>query len=160
MKIKDTLKVLEALDVSVILQTAPLEGAMILITNLIKYINLAIENMDLCNMYGDYTETEESIKFRQGIETCGLTLEELQKSILDSKHLPNEVPPINIKNLLEELSQQEEIEVLNLCLEYIDDGIENSKLKELRTTLLTIREEEELLKRQWEESDDYKDLPF
>lgn len=146
---------LEALDVSVILQTVPSEEAMEFSTNLIKYIDAAIENIDICNMCGDYTDTEESIKFRQDIETCGLTLEGLQKSILDSKQSSNEVPPINIKNLLIELPLHEEIEVLNLCLKYIDDGIENSKLKELKTTLLTIRERKELFKQQ---NDD--DLPF
>lgn len=148
MKTKFDYDALEALDVSVILQTAPLEETMELITNLIKNIDAAIENIDICNMCGDYTETEEGIKYRQDLVSCGRNLEGLQKSILDSKQSPNEVPPINIKNLLSELPLQQEIEVLNLCLKYIDDDIENSKLKDLRTTLLTIREREELLKRQ------------
>ena len=180
------LNALEALDVCVLLQAVPFETAFNCVADLIRYAFYA-ELTELDESQGisldcHYTLTEEYKTIREGFDSLCSTLTQLQRALLQGIGLPCVIKKderIDIKPMLWLLPYDKSLEIIDVCLEYVNEGIEflnkddeyirilkgemEGDMEELKATLIAIRKEEELLKLQSEESkgnEEYEDLPF
>ena len=157
MKNKD-LNALEALDVSVLLRAVPFETAFNCVAELIKYAFYAVseelEESQSISLDCHYSLTEEYQTIMKGFDSLCSTLTKLQIALLQGIGLPcviKEDARIDIKPLLLLLLYDKSLEIIDVCLEYVSEGIniltecnqDIGKLEELRNIFVTIREESE-----------------
>lgn len=162
MEIKRKWNALKALDISVLLKTLSSEQTLRLITELVKIIHYALSSdNDYCISIDCHYHTDEKyIKKMESVKSLGLTLVDLQRSIIEAgDSLQIEVnTQIDIKNLLRVLSGEKMFEIIDLCMdyievlspfeEYVENGQDIAKLNELKATLVAIREEEKTIDEQ------------
>jgi hypothetical protein len=161
-----------ALDISVLLRTLFSEQALRLITELVKNIHYALSSdNDYCiSIDCHYHKDEKYIEKMEVLKSLGLTLVDLQRFIIeagDSSQIEVNTQ-IDIKNLLLVSSGEKTFEIIDLCMDYIEvlspfeENVENgqdiAKLKELKATLVAIREEEKTIDEQL--SKQWKNYPF
>lgn len=161
-----------ALDISVLLRTLFSEQALRLITELVKNIHFALSSdNDYCiGIDCHYHKDEDYIEKMETLKSLGLTLVDLQRSIIEAGDSPQiEVnTQIDIKNLLLVSSSEKTFEIIDLCMgyikvlspfeEYVENGQDIAKLKKLKATLVAIREEEKTIEEQL--SKEWEDIPF
>lgn len=166
------LNALEALDVGVLLKNLFAEQALNLVVELVKKVHFmqSMEEIDYCiSTDCHYHEDEKFIKMMEDLKTFGLSLVDLLSSIIEAgKSLPIEVDTqIDIKNFLLVMPSEIALEIIDMCLEYIEtlspfeeyveNGQDIAELKELKATLIAIREEETIDEKH---SEEWNNLPF
>lgn len=169
MKKTEKLKALDALDVSILLSSLYSEQALGLIFELVKKVHYLIREDDYCiSIDCHYHVDEEYIKMKEHLKSFGLTLVDLQRSIIESESLQIKVDiQIDIKELLLALPSDYGLEIIDECLgyievlspfeEFVEKGQDIAELKELKATLTSIREEEIVND---EHSEEWDNLPF
>ena len=171
MRKNDYLNALEVLDVSVPMKSVDFAEEFYFVANLIKYaFGVVLEEVDEAQsipLNNHYTLSEEYKRVKNSMDSLCSTLIDLQGALLHGIDLSNLIYKnvrVDIKPLLILLPHDECIEVIDMCLKYVNDSIELftkcnqniGRMEELKAILIAIREEE-LSKRK---SEDREELPF
>lgn len=156
MKKNHYLNALEALDISVLLQTVYYDTAFDFVAELIKrvfYVVLEeVEDSQSMPLDNHYTETEAYKETKNGLNALCSTLLELQAALLQGIGLScviKNYSQVDIKPLLLLLPYDKSLEVIDMCIHHADYCIEIitkcnedvGKYEDFRSSLIAIREE-------------------